>query len=102
VHLGPLIAAPAALLGDSSVVRRKLGSEPLQRAALSSVSSLTTRRTTRQSGIKLLQRVALVFLPPRVAAWRYTRGARTTRPFPPSPPPSCARVVNAVSTGLDE
>lgn len=51
-HLGPLIAAPSALLGDASVTRRKLG-------------------------IKLLQRVALVFLPPRLAGWRYTRGARS-------------------------
>ena len=44
-HLGPLISAPGALLGDASVTRRKLG-------------------------IKLLQRVAIVFLPPRLATWR--------------------------------
>ena len=51
-HMGPLISAPSALLGDASVTRRKLG-------------------------IKLLQRVALVFLPPRLASWRYQRGARS-------------------------
>eukprot|EP00965_Chrysotila_dentata_P009499 309571-Pleurochrysis_carterae.AAC.2 len=41
-----------ALLGDGFVTRRKLG-------------------------MKLLQRVALVYLPPRVASWRYQRGARS-------------------------
>eukprot|EP00900_Chrysochromulina_parva_P027685 jgi/Chrpa1/9550/Chrysochromulina_OHIO_Genome00004656-RA len=50
--LGPLTASPEALLTDPSVIRRKLG-------------------------IKLLQRVAAVYLPPRVAAWRYQRGSRS-------------------------
>ena len=50
--LGPLTASPEALLKDPSVTRRKLG-------------------------IKLLQRVAAVHLPPRVAAWRYQRGSRS-------------------------
>ena len=52
----PLLATvtnnPEALLNDSSVTRRKLG-------------------------VKLLQRAALVYLPPTVAAWRYQRGARS-------------------------
>ena len=52
----PLLATvtnnPEALLADPSVTRRKLG-------------------------IKLLQRAALVYLPPTVAAWRYQRGARS-------------------------
>ncbi len=50
--LGALTHSPAALLEDTSVMRRKLG-------------------------IKLLQRVAAVHLPPRVAAWRYQRGSRS-------------------------
>ena len=50
--LGALTSSPASLLEDSSVTRRKLG-------------------------MKLLQRVASVHLPPRVAAWRYQRGCRS-------------------------
>ena len=33
--------------------------------------------TRRKLGMKLLQRVAMVHLPPRVAAWRYQRGSRS-------------------------
>ena len=50
--LGSLVSDPSALLNDHSVTRRKLG-------------------------IKLLQRAAAVHLPPRVATWRYQRGARS-------------------------
>ena len=50
--LGALTRDSQALLNDSSVLRRKLG-------------------------MKLLQRVAAVHLPPRVAAWRYQRGSRS-------------------------
>jgi hypothetical protein len=50
--LTPFTACPQTLLNDPSVMRRKLG-------------------------VKLLQRVALVLLPPRVASWRYQRGARS-------------------------
>ena len=50
--LGSLTSSPEALLSDPSVTRRKLG-------------------------MKLLQRVAAVHLPPRVASWRYQRGARS-------------------------
>ena len=50
--LGALATDPSALVNDTSVLRRKLG-------------------------VKLLQRVAAVHLPPRVAVWRYQRGARS-------------------------
>ena len=50
--LGDLTSSPEALLTDPSVTRRKLG-------------------------MKLLQRVAAVYLPPKVAAWRYQRGSRS-------------------------
>ena len=50
--LAPVTNAPHALLGSPSVTERKLG-------------------------IKLLQRTALVYMPPRVARWRYQRGARS-------------------------
>eukprot|EP00966_Prymnesium_polylepis_P056568 1308980-Prymnesium_polylepis.1 len=32
--------------------------------------------TRRKLGMKLLQRAAAVYLPPRVASWRYARGSR--------------------------
>ncbi len=51
-HLATVTNEPKALLEDPSVTRRKLG-------------------------MKLLQRAALVYLPPTVAAWRYQRGARS-------------------------
>ena len=42
------------------------------RAGESSTSSLHRKLIT-----KVTQRIALVFLPPRVAAWRYQRGSRS-------------------------
>ena len=51
-RLGPLSSGAHELLASNSVTKRKLG-------------------------IKLLQRVGLVYLPPRVASWRYQRGARS-------------------------
>ena len=51
-RLGPLSSGAHELLASNSVTKRKLG-------------------------IKLLQRVGLVYLPPRVASWRYQRGNRS-------------------------
>ena len=63
--------------GTRDVLRRHVGLVlgnilSAVRAGESSTSSLHRKLTT-----KVTQRIALVFLPPRVALWRYQRGSRS-------------------------
>ena len=56
---------------------RLLLNAPIMLAQCVAIASQTNQVKVRKLGIKLIQRIGMTFLPPRVASWRYQRGQRS-------------------------
>jgi tubulin-specific chaperone D len=96
---------------------RLLLNAPMILAQCVAIASQSNQVKVRKLGIKLIQRIGMNFLPPRVAAWRYQRGQRslsqnnnTPTPIPvttsssvpvPAPVPAPAPVPVPVASNSD-
>ena len=56
---------------------RLLLNAPIMLAQCVAIASQTNQVKVRKLSIKLIQRIGMTFLPPRVASWRYQRGQRS-------------------------